>query len=617
MSENSPSELAQLPFTLAALRRGYRAKKFTVADVLREALRRARDPRFPNVWISLAGDDALAGAAAALDARDPADPALPLYGVPFAVKDNIDVAGVPTTCACRALDTPANAAGEHALVVTRLIAAGAVPIGKTNMDQFATGLVGTRSPYGACASVFSDAHISGGSSSGSAVAVAAGMAAFSLGTDTAGSGRVPAAFNNIVGLKPTRGALPTAGVFPACKSLDCVSIFANSTGDAGAVFAVGSGERTSDSGLPTLDSCVGSRESGVGSPSLTNGVRIGVPAAAQLEFFGDTAAAALFDAAVRRAAASGARIVEIDYAPFAAAAALLYSGPWVAERLAACGELLAAHADAFDPTVRAIIAGGAKFSAVDAYNGAYALAEHRAAAEREWAKMDVLLLPTTGTTYTRAEVAEQPVALNTRLGYYTNFVNLLDLAAVAVPAGFRPENGLPFGVTLIAPAGTDAALLDLASALQFPRVCGGPAAPSERITVAVAGAHLRGQPLNWQLQERGAVFLETVRTAPNYKLYALADGKKPGLLRTTGGAAPTTAAGDASPTSGIELELWSLDPEAFGTFVALIPPPLGIGTVELSDGRAVKGFICEPFALDPDREITRYGGWRAWLAERG
>jgi allophanate hydrolase len=607
------ASLAQLPFTLDALADAYRTKRYSVADVAREALRRATDPRHPNVWIRLLPAADLLARAAALDARDPADPALPLYGVPFAIKDNIDLAGLPTTCACRALDTPENAATADATVVARLIAAGALPIGKTNLDQFATGLVGTRSPYGACASVFSPQHISGGSSSGSAVAVAAGMTAFALGTDTAGSGRVPAAFNGITGLKPTRGLVPTTGVFPACKSLDCVSIFARTPAETAAILRVAAPPR-------------GTGETPLFPPAAP--LRIGIPPAAQLRFFGDTAAAQLFTAAARRIADAGHTLVEIDYAPFAAAAALLYSGPWVAERLWATGKILDAHRDAFDPVVRDIIASGAKHTAVDAFAAAYALDEHRAAAAREWAKMDILLLPTTGTIYTHAQIAADPVALNSNLGYYTNFVNLLDLTALAVPADTRSDgnangsnasangngNGsgdgsatsnLPFGVTYIAPAGRDYALVAFAESLTAtaPPANKSTTTAAAAITLAVVGAHLRGQPLNTQLTDRAAVHLETTRTAANYRLFKLADGKKPGLLRT-----PETAA------AGIEVELWALTPEAFGSFVALVPPPLGIGTVTLSDGRQVKGFICEPYALLPENDITPFGSWRAWLA---
>ncbi|MDR2862571.1 MAG: allophanate hydrolase [Puniceicoccales bacterium] len=591
----------QLDFSLSALRRAYHEKLVTPEDVLREALRRAADTRLHNAWITLFPEATVLDFIKVLRDRDPA--ALPLYGVPFAVKDNIDLAGVATTCACRALEGPP--AVESATIVARLIAAGAIPVGKTNLDQFATGLVGVRSPYGACSSVFDANYISGGSSSGSAVSVAAGAVTFALGTDTAGSGRVPAAFNNIVGLKPTRGVLSTHGVFPACRSLDCVSVFAGSAHDAGAVLDVGAAPDSRDCYSRPLR-----------SRTLPPVLRIGVPSAAQLEFFGDDEAAALFAATLGRLKELGHTLVEIDYAPFADAAALLYAGPWVAERKWATEKIFAGHPESFDPVVGAIISGADKYTAVDTFAAMYALQEHRLRAGYEWEKMDVLLLPTTGTTYTLEQVRAAPVALNSNLGRYTNFVNLFDLAAVAVPAGLR-GNGLPFGVSFIGPAHTDHALLALGDTLHrfTSRYIGAtpfllahqppPAASSApRVTVAVVGAHLRGLPLNYQLTALHARFLGEAQTAPHYRLYRLADGKKPGLLRTP----------DMAQAHGIAVELWSLDAKSFGEFVSIVPPPLGIGNVQLEDGREVKGFICEPYALCSENEITQHGGWRAWLA---
>ena len=600
------SGITTLSFSISALRKAYSGGLFSVEDVLREVLRRAKDARLHNAWITLLPEADVLAFAAKLRGKQPAD--LPLYGIPFAVKDNIDLAGYDTTCACSALAS--RPVSESATVVSRLIAAGAVPVGKTNLDQFATGLVGTRSPYGACSSVFNPEYISGGSSSGSAVAVATGAVTFSLGTDTAGSGRVPAAFNNILGLKPTRGVLSTKGVFPACRSLDCVSVFATCAHDAGTVLEVAS--------VPDAGDCFSRPLSPRPLPPV---LRVGVPPPQQLEFFGDTEAAGLFAESVCRLRASGHEIVEIDYAPFSAAAALLYSGPWVAERKWAVAKILTANPETFDPTVRAIISGADKYSAVDTFAAMYVLEEHRARAAREWAKMDVLLLPTTGTTFTIKQVAADPVALNTKLGYYTNFVNLLDLAAVAVPAGFRAGNGLPFGVTVMARVHSDYALLQLADTLHRNAVKQAGATPTlvaaqplpvpaphtnERVTLAVVGAHLSGQPLNSQLTSRGAVLMETTRTASCYRFYRIEDGKKPGLLKTPD---------EAHAGSGIEVELWSLDAKSFGEIVASVPPPLGIGSVELADGRTVKGFICEPYALLPENEITHFGRWRAWLRE--
>ncbi len=595
--------LAHLPFTIPNLRQLYREGRATPSEVALESLRRASLAAFPNVWITLLEREAVLAHAHRLD---PAQfESLPLYGVPFAIKDNIDLAGVPTTAGCPAFAfTPE----ESATVVERLIAAGAIPIGKANMDQFATGLVGTRSPHGACSSVFHRDYISGGSSSGSAVAVASGMVAFSLGTDTAGSGRVPAAFNQIVGLKPSCGVLSTNGVFPACRSLDCVSIFAGSCHDAELVLSVAEAPDYAD---PF------SRKAAL--RSLPRFPRIGVPSQKHWRFFGDKAAEALFRNSVDRALDIGGSVVEIDFEPFSEAADLLYQGPWVAERRHALGPFLDNHPEAMDPTVLKIISGADRFSAVDTFAATYRLKALRARAEQEWARMDVLLLPTTGTIYSHKQVASDPVGLNTNLGFYTNFVNLLDLAAVAVPGGIRP-NGLPFGITLIAPWGHDRALLALAD--QFHKAAGGRIGAhgahiidqpdllpktSDEVLLAVVGAHLTGQPLNHQLTSRGARLIRTTRTAGNYRLYALANTTppKPGLVRDS-----------RTVGTGIELEVWALSEAAFGSFVAEVPAPLVIGSVALSDGTSVKGFLCEPIALEEATDITHTGGWRAYRQTR-
>jgi allophanate hydrolase len=490
----------------------------------------------------------------------------PLKGLVFAIKDNIDYAGVPTTAGCPAY---AYTPDRSADVVERLEAAGAVAVGKTNMDQFATGLVGVRSPYGACSSVFNSEYVSGGSSSGSAVAVAKGLADIAFGTDTAGSGRVPAAFNNIIGVKPTKGLLSMRGVVPACLSLDCVSIFTRDLLNARrALEAAASRPLQSAKNLP-------------------NGFRFGVPKHEQWEFFGDTEAEKLYQAAIDRCVAAGGTAVEFDYVPFLETAKLLYAGPWVAERYAAVGEFIDTHPDETHPVVRDIILGAKRYTAVDTFKAMYRLEELRAATAPVWSEVDVLLLPTTGTIYKIAEVEADPIRLNSNLGYYTNFVNLLDLAALAIPAGFRP-NGLPFGVTLMGPANSDLTLLDIASRL-------------DRVEVAVVGAHLKGQPLNFQLTERGSTLVRTCKTASNYRLYALANTTppKPGLVREDGFAGP-----------GIEVEVWSMPSSHFGSFVAAIPGPLGIGSLTLEDDSTVKGFICEPAGLIGAKEITSFGGWR-------
>jgi allophanate hydrolase len=539
-----------------------------------------------SVWISRVPGD-----------RFPPRNGQPLSGLTFAIKDNIDLAGLPTTAACPAY---AYSPAQSAPVVQRLIDAGAVPLGKTNMDQFATGLVGTRSPYGACSSVFDERHISGGSSSGSAVAVASGQVNFALGTDTAGSGRVPAAFNNLVGLKPTRGLLSTSGVVPACRSIDCVTILTRTAAEASKVFEVARGFDPTDpySRVPTA---------GQGAaPWASAPFRFGVPAARQLEFFGDDEAAALYRKAIADLEAVGGTKVEIDFALFRAAADLLYAGPWVAERLAAIGPFLEKHAGEMNPIVRDIIAGARRFTAVDAFNAEYKLRELRRATESEWARMDVLVLPTTGTIYTHDAVAADPVRLNTNLGYYTNFVNLLDLAAVAIPAGFRP-NGLPFGISLIGPAFTDLGLLALAARYLRETVdpSAGTAAPG-CIAVAVLGAHLGGQPLNWQLTQRGARLLKICRTAPGYRFYAIEGAiPKPGLIREESFAGP-----------GIEVEVWAVPEDQFGSFVAGVPAPLGIGNAILDNRESVKCFICEPYAVAGALEITPFGGWRKYLESK-
>src|SRR5688572_7188460 len=540
------------------------------------------------VWIALADRDAVLQRARDIDA------ALPLAGVPFAVKDNIDVAGMPTTAGCPAYSY---APARTATVVQRLLDAGAILIGKTNLDQFATGLVGVRSPYGACASVFDERYISGGSSSGSAVAVAKGLAAFALGTDTAGSGRVPAAFNNLVGLKPTRGLLSTAGVVPACRSLDCVSIFAADAALAERVWRVAQGFDAADPFSRTQASGADA------APWLPGPFRFGVPRDEDLEFFGDPDSPALYKAAIARLEGVGGISVTVDFAPFREAAALLYSGPWVAERYAAVGEFADAHPDAMHPVVGQIIRGAASKSAADAYRGLYRLEELKKAAAEQWAGIDILLLPTAGTIYTKAAVEADPIQLNTNLGYYTNFVNLMDLAAVAVPAGFR-RDGLPFGVSLIGPAFSDAALLALASRYAGEAAGARGEAPG-CINVAVVGAHLAGQPLNRQLTERGARLVQSCRTSPEYRFYALANTMppKPGLVREPGFDGP-----------GIALEIWAVPSHHFGSFVAGVPPPLGIGSVQLDTGEWVKGFICEPAALAGAAEITAFGGWKNYLA---
>jgi len=567
----------------------------------RAALARAADYDAvqPQAWIYRCPSDGVLERARAVDGRLAAGESLPLAGVPFAVKDNIDVAGLPTTAACPAF---AYVPAVSARVVQQLTAAGAVLIGKTNLDQFATGLMGTRTPHGATGCVFDREYVSGGSSSGSAVVVAAGIVPLALGTDTAGSGRVPAAFNNLIGLKPTRGRWSTRGVVPACRSLDCVSAFTRTAEDAALVDSVLAGFDAAD---------VYSRHMPQPDASSATPLRFGVPRSDQLEFYGDAESAQLFEAARQRLTDAGESVVAIDIAPLLAAAELLYSGPWVAERTAVLEPLLAAQPGAIHPVVRAIVQAGKGVSAVEAFRGQYALAAHARAAEALWGAIDVLLLPTTPTIYRVSEALAEPVLLNSRLGRYTNFVNLLDCAALAVPAGFR-ANATGFGVSLIAPAWCDRRLLELAQRLE--RLGPIPQAPpldlkprAVTVKLAVVGAHLSGMPLNHQLLARGARLARATRTAPVYRLYAMADQTppKPALVHSGAGG------------GAILVEVYELDLASFGSFVAEVPAPLAIGTVTLEDGSSVRGFVAEPRALAGAEDITAYGGWRAYLARRG
>ncbi|HEY2481491.1 MAG TPA: allophanate hydrolase [Caulobacteraceae bacterium] len=576
--------------TAAAMRSG----KVSAVEIAQTCLARAHDYDAiqPQTWISRFSDDAVLAQAREVDTRVAGGEDLPLAGVPFAIKDNLDAAGLDTTAACPVF---AYAPDRDAEVVARLKAAGAIPIGKANLDQFATGLTGTRSPYGAPGCVFDRARIAGGSSSGPAVAVAAGIVAFALGSDTAGSGRVPAAFNGLIGLKPTRGRWSTRGLVPACRSLDCVSVFANTTADAQAVDAV----------LTAFDHADPYSRP---APSTVAGeVRtLGVPRARDLVWFGDEQSERLFEAAVRALAANGLRLVEVDIAPLIACGRLLYEGPWIAERAAALAPILKANPAAIHPVVRAIVQAGAGLSAVEAFEGLYALEGYKRAADALWAEVDALMLPTAPTIYRIAEVLAEPFALNANLGTYTNFVNLLDMAAVAAPAGFRAD-GTGSGVSFIGPAWSEARLLALAQ--RHGGLASAPPPPldlaprPQTVRLAVVGAHLAGMPLNWQLAARDARLVGAGRTEPTYRLFAMAGAAppKPALVHSADGG------------SAIAVEVYELEMAAFGSFVAEVPPPLAIGTVHLETGEAVKGFVAEPRAIIGAREITAFGGWRAFL----
>jgi allophanate hydrolase len=584
---------------ISDLRSGYLAGRFTPAEIMAQLIDRADGAEQRHIWINRLSREQIMIYVHALRARRIDD--LPLYGIPFVIKDNIDLAGVPTTAACPGYAyTPV----RSATVVQKLLDAGAIPLGKTNLDQFATGLVGTRSPHGACCNSFNAEYISGGSSAGSAVAVATGLASFGLGTDTAGSGRVPASFNNLIGLKPSLGRLSTRGVVPACRSLDCVSIFALTAADAASVLDAAEGFDEEDPYARRLGN------------AAISGLRFGIPRRDQLQFFGDSEYARLFAAAISRLEACGCERAEIDFAPFLGAARLLYEGPWIAERYAAVGKFMDAHPQEVLPLTAQIIAGGKTPSGVETFEAEYRLRTFKRACEAAWSRVDFILTPTAGTIYSIAAVAAEPLRLNATLGYYTNFMNLLDLAGVAVPAGFRSD-GLPFGATLIGPQSTDRALLRLADTLHRASTdtlgattwrlsLSPPAAPvlaPGYFALAVCGAHMQGLPLNHQLRDRGAYFLQRTHTSSSYRLLALPGGPphRPGLMRVASGGAP------------IEIEIWALPREQWGSFVAGIPAPLGVGKVVLHGGAEVSGFICEGYAASDAADITAFGGWRAYL----
>jgi allophanate hydrolase len=575
------------------------------AQTVARSFARIRDHNDPAVFISLRHEREALAEAEALAGKEPAQ--LPLYGIPVAVKDNIDVAGLPTTAGCPAFSYLPS---HDATAVARLRAAGAVIIGKTNLDQFATGLVGVRSPYGIPKNPFHADLIPGGSSSGSAVAVSAGLVPLALGTDTAGSGRVPAMLNNIVGLKPSLGLVSNAGVVPACRTLDCVSVFALTVDDAMAALAAMAGPDGAD---PY------SRDRPLAQMTrFPAHLRLGVPRGGQLIFFGDKASEAAYGDALERWRALGAVLVEFDLEPFYETARLLYEGPWIAERYLVIRDLLASSPEAIHPVTREIIIAGARLSAADTFAALYRLQALRKIAARAFAGIDALVLPTAPTAYSTAQVLANPIELNSRLGTYTNFVNLLDLCGLALPAAIHSDN-IPFGITLLAPAGQDAQLASIGRAfhadtrltmgargLPQPPLAALPAGLSgDEIAIAVVGAHLSGMALNGELKTLGGRLLEAARTAPDYRLYALATTPpKPGMLRVQAGTG-----------TGIELELWALPAAAFGKFVAAIPPPLSIGTVRLADGRGVKGFLVEPADIDGARDISAFNGWRAFVAD--
>ena len=594
----SMNPIKTLGWTLAEWKAGYANNTIQLEDLyaLVEQFDRA-DP----AWISIASKEQLTAQIDALKKIENAT-TLALFGVPVAVKDNIDVAGFASTAAFKLFT---DLKTEDAYVVQRLKQAGAIIVGKTNLDQFATGLVGTRSPFGAVQNTFNPDYVSGGSSSGSGSVVARGLVPIALGTDTAGSGRIPAAFNNIVGLKPTKGRFSNTGLLPACKSIDCISIFALTVADANDVALLMEGFDVQDSY---------SRVNPATAPAkLSEKLKLAIPK--QLEFFGDTQSADAFQQALLQLKNLGAEITEIDFSAFSQLASQLYQGSWVAERTAAVADLLETSAQDFDPTVFEIIQKGKQYSAVDAYRAEYLKQDLARNIQQTLAQFDALVVPSSPTIHTLAEMAEAPIENNSHFGTYTNFTNLADLSALAVPAGFRAD-GLPFGITLIAPAWHDVALADFAQTWQqhlqlplgainkkWPESSRAISAPSaQHFRVAVVGAHLTGMPLNFQLTTRQAVHVETTTTSADYALFALPGTvpPKPGLARQDEG-------------QKIIVELWDIPKARFGEFVAEIPTPLGMGNVELADGRWVKGFICEPYGLNGAKNISEFGGWRAYI----
>jgi allophanate hydrolase len=591
--------------TVAAIVAAHRAGTLSPAQTVARSYQRIRDHNDPAVFISLRDEKDALAEAEALTKKDAAQ--LPLLGVPVAVKDNIDALGMPTTAACPAFSyLPA----RDSTAVAKLRAAGAIIIGKTNLDQFATGLVGVRSPYGIPVNPMRADLIPGGSSSGSAVAVSAGLVPLALGTDTAGSGRVPAMLNNIVGLKPSLGLISTAGLVPACRTLDCISVFSLTVDDAMTALQI-------MAGLDGADPFSRNRPL-AGMTAFPANLRLGIPRNGQLIFFGDRDSEKAYGDALKRWTSLGATLVEFDLEPFYETARLLYEGPWVAERYLVIRNLLASSPDSIHPVTREITAAGARLTAADTFAALYRLQALRRVAECAFANIDAIVLPTAPTVYSTAQVLANPIELNSRLGTYTNFVNLLDLCGLALPAAMRPDD-IPFGITLLAPAGRDAQLASIGrifhadtklpigskSLAQPPLTALPVSANGEEIAVAVVGAHLSGMALNGELKALGGRLLEEAMTAPDYKLYALDTAPpKPGMLRVEPGAG-----------TPIKLELWALSAAAFGKFVAAIPPPLSIGTIRLADGRDVKGFIVEAAAVNRARDISAFGGWRAFMAE--
>lgn len=585
------------PMTISGLRETYCNGELSVEKFLRSKLEQVRADQ-SNAWLSVISDQQLDVYLAELAEQDIEQ--LPLFGVPFAIKDNIDLQGLDTTAGCEAYRYQPS---ESAYVVKQLIQAGAVPLGKTSLDQFATGLVGTRSPWGVVNNSFDPQYISGGSSSGSAVAVATNQVCFALGTDTAGSGRVPAAFNNLYGLKPSKGLLSCSGVVPACRTLDCVTFFTKSAEDLSTLYQVGASYDESD--------CYAryAIEQGLEATTQFSGLRVGVPSDEQLKFFGNEEYRKLYAQSVARLESLGAEVIPFDLSPFIEAANLLYQGPWVAERYAAIESFFNSNQEQCLDVIQTIVGGAKDLSAADTFKAMYQLQALKVQCDQLMDDVDAVFTPTAGTIYTIDEVNSDPIALNTNLGYYTNFMNLLDYSAVAMPAGFT-EAGLPFGVTLFAQAFQDEALIALGKewqqAMHLP-LGATQVEPesSESVDLLVCGAHMKDLALNHQLIELGANFKQRTTTSENYSLYCLAGGPplRPGLVR------------NANQGQKIEVEIWRIPKNKLGALLVQIPHPLGLGSVEIDSGEWVKGFICEGIGIQDAKDISETGGWRHFLEQ--
>ena len=600
--------------TIKELQQRYQAGEITPQKYIHDTLNsirgnslEAKDP----AWISIATDTQISKQLKSLEllSKEKSIAQLPLYGIPFAIKDNIDAFEWETTAACPDF---AFEPEKNATVVQKLLDAGAILLGKTNLDQFATGLVGTRSPYGAVLNTFDPNYVSGGSSSGSASVVARGLVCFSLGTDTAGSGRIPAAFNNIVGTKPTPGLVSTEGVFPACKSIDCVSIMTLTAADANIVLDVmksNGDDRSKEAQFHPIPNSIS---------SFVRPVRIGIPISCQ--FLDDGRYQKVFTKAIENAKGLDLEFVQVDIDPFVKAGKLLYDGPWVAERFAVTEDFLNSHPESFDPSVKKIVQSGALYTAAQGFRAIYQLKELEIESKKAWAKCDVILVPSAPNHPTLEDLKNHPILKNSELGMYTNFVNLMRLCAVAVPAGFT-DAGMPFGITLIAQEGSDSALLKLAAQWQLlfglalgtsntkasPLELTIPDSKKDSVEIAVVGAHLKGMPLHSQLTERNARFIKSCKSAKSYRLFALPNTTppKPGLVKA------------ASNGTAIDLEVYAMPSAEVGSFLELIPAPLGLGNIELDDGSWVKGFICEPYAIEGAKDISDLGSWRSYIKQLG